>query len=302
MGFLIDCSHYQGNINWAQVKTDGCLGAYVKTTDGTSGVDAMWQTNHAGAHAVGLPVGPYHFAEGGNVSAEAAHFASVWSAGWELHPVLDYEIAGVNPGWLTAFRTYYRQDTGFQPFRVYASEGNLTGALNPAGWVDPDTTIWAARYAGSLGWSHPQLVLWQNTSSATVPGILGNVDEDQFQNGWTPATDQGATMDWSDTAPTPQLDANGNYTGDGAAVSYEDLIRFNNSATWWLVNETKTLAAQLTAIQGALSTDEAALLAAIKGVQAGTVDVTLLAQALVPLLAPADAAAFQTALAAALAK
>lgn len=40
----------------------------------------------------------------------------------------------------------------------------------------------------------------------------------------------------------------------------------------------------------------------VKGVQAGTVDVAQLAQALVPILAPADAAAFQAAFAAALAK
>ena len=54
---------------------------------------------------------------------------------------------------------------------------------------------------------------------------------------------------------------------------------------------------QLNAIQGALSADQTAVLAAIQGVQAGTVDVAQLAQALVPILAPADAAAFQAALA-----
>lgn len=54
----------------------------------------------------------------------------------------------------------------------------------------------------------------------------------------------------------------------------------------------KAISAQLTAIQGALSSNEAALLAAVQGVQAGTVNVANLAQALVPLLAPADATAF----------
>lgn len=58
----------------------------------------------------------------------------------------------------------------------------------------------------------------------------------------------------------------------------------------------------IAALTAAHSTDEAALLAAIQGVTAGTVNVTELAQALVPLLAPADAAAFQTALATALSK
>jgi GH25 family lysozyme M1 (1,4-beta-N-acetylmuramidase) len=185
--FLIDCSHYQGAINWSQVAGNGCAGAYIKVTDGAGGVDANWQANHAGARAAGLPVGPYHFAEGGDAQAEATHFASTWSAGWQLHPVLDYEIGSANSAWLTEFRVAFRQKTGFDPFRVYAAEGMLTGQLNPSGWIDGDTTIWAARYASSLGWNHPALVLWQNTDAANVPGVVGNVDEDQFMNGWTPA-------------------------------------------------------------------------------------------------------------------
>lgn len=298
MTFMIDCSHYQGTINWQQVKADGCVGAYVKTTDGASGVDVDWQTNHAGARVVGIPVGPYHFAEGGNVSAEAAHFASVWSAGWDLHPVLDYEIASANANWLSAFRTYFRQDTGFDPFRVYSSEGFLTGQLNPAGWIDSDTTIWAARYAPSLGWNHPSLVIWQYTSAANIPGVLGNVDESEFVNGWLPADDQGGTVNWTDEIPF-----------DGTTAMAQDCIANADlyagkamNAVLDPVSGLAALHAQLSAIQGALSADEAALLAAVKGVQAGTVDTAALAQALVPLLAPADAAAFQADLAAALAK
>jgi hypothetical protein len=305
MTFLLDCSHYQGTINWTQVKTDGCVGAYIKVTDGATGVDAMWQTNHAGATSVGIPVGPYHFAEGGNVSAEAGHFASIWPAGWQLHPTLDYEISSANAGWLAAFRTDFRQDSGFGPFRLYSSVSLLNGPLKPSGWLDAQSSIWAAEYGAALAFNSVATVLWQNTSAATIPGILGNVDEDQFQNGWTPAVDLGATMDWTDSS---------GYTPPGATqpISYGQCLVFGVQA--WLSGGTSlpggealanvlqdiktgetTLASQITA-------DQSALLAAVQGVQAGTVNVANLAQALVPILAPADAAAFQAALATALSK
>lgn len=319
MAFLVDCSHYQGAINWPQVKAAGCVGAYVKVTDGVAGVDATWQTNHAGATAVGLPVGPYHFAEGASASGEAAHFASIWGAGWQLYPVLDYEIAGVNAAWLSAFRAAFRQDTGFQPFRVYASEANLAGALNPSGWIDSDTTIWAARYNNTLGWNHPQLVLWQNTSTAAVAGILGSVDEDQFQNGWTPEIDitHGGIVTspldiWTVSLPNPHpTDAGQSPTAEPKDLLFEahEYVQYNtqtladpNTGLAALAKAVAAVSAQVSSLAGEVTSEQTALLAAIQGVQAGTVDVSALAQALVPILAPADAAAFQAALATALSK
>lgn len=260
MTFLLDCSHYQGTINWTQVKADGCVGAYIKTTDGVSGVDAMWQANHAGARGVGLPVGPYHFAEGGNVSAEAAHFASIWSAGWELHPTLDYEIASANAGWLTAFRTFFRQDSGFEPFRLYSSVSLLNGPLNPSGWLDALSTIWAAEYAAALAFHNSATVLWQNTSTAKVPGILGNVDEDQWQNGWTPAADQGATMTnpfTANSAAAPILNpTDGSYSGTDASTptDFADFDRFTNASVRWLIEQwVPKMNAQIAEIQTAVA-------------------------------------------------
>lgn len=308
MTFVIDTSHYQGVINWEQVKADGCVGAYVKATDGAFGVDADWQTHRAGANAVGIPVGPYHFAEGGNVSAEAAHFASIWSAGWQLHPALDYEIAGVNATWLVAFRTDFRQDTEYRPFRVYASESNLTGALNPAGWIDSNTTIWAARYNSTLGWTHPQLVLWQNTSAANIPGIVGSVDEDQFMNGWTPAADQGDDMgalqdidpNWLQLIARVSALSQGLGTAGAGSVSAPNPKEVSIGAA--LAGLPAKLDASTTALAADITTEQSAILTAVQGIQAGTVDVAQLAQALVPILAPADADAFLAAFTAQLGK
>jgi GH25 family lysozyme M1 (1,4-beta-N-acetylmuramidase) len=194
---LIDVSHHQndaGPINWATA--DPAIdGGYVKITEGAGYVDPKWRLNHDGLVGIGDYVGGYHFASLGDPEAEANHFADIYlAASWNLRPVLDIESAGSTATWLKAFRAQFRKRVGANAFRVYTSYSLLKGALAPAGWIDADTDIWAARYNTTLGWTHPQLVLWQNSSTAAVPGFVGSVDVDQYQNGWTPAADQGADM------------------------------------------------------------------------------------------------------------
>lgn len=292
---LIDVSNHQGTINWdhADPAIDG---AYIKVTEGTGYVDPYWQTNHAGVVAGGKPVGAYHFADGANPIDEANHFADqCLRATWQLDPVLDAEVPAVGWAWVVAFRGQFRARTGVARFRVYTSTGYLIGQLNPVNWIDGHTSIWAAHYAASIGWSHPQLVLWQNTSAATIPGVLGSVDADQYQNGWTPAADQGGTM-------TPEQIAQlFNQIGDlqlrvasmhaGQWLPWQgNPANPGGDLTWFQRQSTTALApvmAQLAAIQGALSTDEAALLAAVKAQPTGAqVDVTGLATALAPVLLP----------------
>jgi lysozyme len=327
MTFMLDCSHYQGQINFAQVKADGCIGVVIKTTDGSSGVDANWQTNHAGARAAGLPCSPYHFSEDGNPATEAAHFASVWSAGWDFRPWLDEELATSSSAYISDFRSTWRSITSYSLFGVYSSEGFLAGKLAPSGWIDAETGIWAARYASSLGWSHPQLLAWQYSSAATIPGVLGHVDESEFMNGWTPAADhQGANVV---TGPV-ELDPNQmligyNWNGSQKAESLANLLglaeaNYQNISGQggWLTDQLNSIVASLSALSGALSTDDAAILGAvagvdsdvkngvaqlvtaISGVSAGQVNVQALAEAIVPLLAPVLAPDDATALLAAM--
>lgn len=189
---LIDISHHQddaGPIDW-QAAAAVVDGVYEKLTEGISYVDPMWTENYDGAVSIGKPRGAYHFADFGDPVAEANHFADLYlQRSWQLRPVLDAETAGASAAWVRAFRGQFRTRVGALPFRVYSSYSLLTGALAPSGWIDPATDIWAARYNSVLGWTHPQLVLWQNSSAAHVQGFLGTVDTDQFQNGWTPAAD-----------------------------------------------------------------------------------------------------------------
>lgn len=194
---LIDLSHHNadaGPVDWARLPAS-VQGVYVKITEGSGYVDPAWTALYGGAHTAGLPVGAYHFADLANPIVEANHFADVYaSRAWQLRPVLDVESAGASAGWINSFRAQFRKRVGANPFRVYSSFSLLTGALDPAGWIDGDTDIWIARYRATLGWDHPGLVLWQNTSTAHVIGFVGSVDQDQYQHGWTPAADQGGTV------------------------------------------------------------------------------------------------------------
>jgi GH25 family lysozyme M1 (1,4-beta-N-acetylmuramidase) len=268
---LIDVSHYQGAVNWTQTRP-AIQGAYIKVTEGSTNVDGMWVANHANATAAGVLTGAYHFADGGDPVVEANHFADQYQrAAWQLDPVLDAEIAKITAAWIVAFRAQFRARTGVARFRVYSSLSLLTGALNPAGWIDAHTTIWAARYHSSLGWTHPQLVLWQNTSAATVPGVLGSVDADQYQNGWTPAADQGGNVtDPLETNIAAFLFTGGPSTrnaGPGVMPTGVD-----DTSVFGRVVETQGVAKQIlatvTALSGALSSDEAAILAAVQGADA----------------------------------
>jgi hypothetical protein len=220
MGFILDASKYQGSINWPQVRSGGCLGAIIKVGQGRT-ADPDWRINHDGARGAGIPVAPYYFSNDGNAASDASWFAGFWSAGWDWRWWLDEELSSANASYVNIFRSMMRAATGYQLAGVYSSESLLAGQLNPANWIDPLTGIWAARYGPSLGWSHPQLKIWQYSSSATVPGILGHVDESELMNGYTPAADSVAVPILATTEDEMGYTAQVSGNGDGTEQSVQ---------------------------------------------------------------------------------
>jgi GH25 family lysozyme M1 (1,4-beta-N-acetylmuramidase) len=187
----IDVSHWQGTINWSQVKADGVAFAFMKATESTTYADPTMKTNFAGAQSVGIYRGAYHFARPKAATAipQAKYFVSKvgsFSGAGVLPPVLDLESAGGMSvsglrTWTSNFLTTVEDLTGRRPI-IYVSPafwehylGNSTAFTRYPLWI-AHYGVTSPRVPG--GWS--KWTFWQRTSTGRVDGIAGNVDMNKF--------------------------------------------------------------------------------------------------------------------------
>lgn len=205
--FGIDVSHHNGDIDWAAVAGAKVAFAYIKTTQGVTGLDPKFATNWAGAGANNIRRGAYHFfSSSTKAEDQAAHFLQVYKdrSDNDLPPVLDLEwdysrrkdakgnlvdgwanisgkeIAARAVAWLAAVE----KATGKKPV-IYTNFNWYNSALGDAGAVLAPYDVWVADYSshsqnlddpktpGTHGWR-----LWQFTNKGTVPGIDGSIDVD----------------------------------------------------------------------------------------------------------------------------
>ena len=174
---IIDVSTHQGTINWAQVKASGVDGVIIRAGYGreSSQKDARFEEYYAGAKAVGLPVGTYHYSYAKS-TADVLKEADVmlnWMKGkqFELPVYFDAEENGITTDMVIAYCDRLEKAGYF--VGVYANKHWLTNIL------DYDRikrfTIWVAQYNSTctLGKAHD---MWQYSSTGRVTGIAGNVD------------------------------------------------------------------------------------------------------------------------------
>jgi GH25 family lysozyme M1 (1,4-beta-N-acetylmuramidase) len=208
----IDVSHWQGTISWSKVKSDGTQFAFMKATESHTYYDKTLPTNWAGAKAVGIHRGAYHFARPGSSSAatQARYFVtktgSLLKEKGALPPVLDLETSGglgvtKLRAWTSDWLRTVEDLTGRTPI-IYVSPafweyylGNSTAFTRYPLWLAHYTTG-KPRVPG--GWS--RYTFWQYTSSGRVSGIGGNVDENKF-NGTTADLARLAQTSGGTTAP-----------------------------------------------------------------------------------------------------
>jgi GH25 family lysozyme M1 (1,4-beta-N-acetylmuramidase) len=191
----LDVSHWQGTINWTDVKNKGAQFAYIKATEGTSYKDPQFNANYLNAYNVGIPRGAYHFAQPASSSgaAQADYFAShggAWSADNRTLPgMLDIEY---NPNgstcyglsqasmrsWIHSFLNEYHAKTSrwaviyttLDWWKTCTGNSDTTYAQN-----DPLNIARYSSSAGTLpaGWGF--YTFWQFADSGTFPG-----DQDVF--------------------------------------------------------------------------------------------------------------------------
>src|SRR6478672_13884267 len=99
----IDVSIWQKSIDWKAVQRAGIKFAFTKATEGNAFVDPRFAENMKGAAAVGILIGPYHFARPDNdrdnpqdAANEANHFVDAiesyyGGASLVMRPVIDIE-------------------------------------------------------------------------------------------------------------------------------------------------------------------------------------------------------------------
>lgn len=218
----LDVSSYQGNVDWATVKSNGGTFAYVKATEGTTYTNPSYNQQYAGSRNAGLIRGAYHFALPNNSTgtAQADWFTTHgggWSGdGWTLPPALDIEY---NPygatcyglsqsamvSWIRAFSDEVHATTGRYP-TIYTTTDWWTSCTGNSSSFGATNPLWVARYASSpgtlpAGWSAE--TIWQYASSGTFPG-----DQDTFNGTYSDlqafARGDGGTPPPAATWPTVQ--------------------------------------------------------------------------------------------------
>ena len=179
----IDVSHHQGRIDWPQVAGAGVSFAWLKATEGGDFVDPAFLRNWAGARAVGIPVGAYHFyrrCKGGREQAENL-LRLLPPEGLQLPPVLDVEdMAGCPVGTppldpvheIAAFLDAVEARAGCRPI-LY-----VTPAFDAAYLEGEfrDESFWVRSILVPPGFRRDSWDFWQYHNLGRRAGIAGPVD------------------------------------------------------------------------------------------------------------------------------
>jgi lysozyme len=190
----IDVSKYQGDIDWAQVKSSGVKFAYIKATEGGDHIDAKFQQNWNGAKAAGLPRGAYHFVYWCRPwHEEMRHFIQTVPKDPDaLPPVLDVEatpeskkckrrlergpVVAEMREMLRAMERHY----GKKPV-IYSTVDFYEAILSPNELEDYPIWIRSTKHSPHVRYGSRNWHFWQYQSDAQIPGIVGNVDRNAFR-------------------------------------------------------------------------------------------------------------------------
>lgn len=183
----IDVSHYQQQVDWETVATQGVQFAFVKATEGLTHQDTLFCENWDAMKMAGIKRGAYHFFRP-TISAEqqAYNFIDRAELGHgDLAPVLDVEVLdGVSPEELcNSMKTWLRiVENHFKvPAIIYSNQNFYNDHL--AGHFQGHP-VWVARYSS---WFKPSLDIdqdwqfWQYGNRGQLKGIMGNVDFNVFR-------------------------------------------------------------------------------------------------------------------------
>ena len=192
---IMDVSRWQGDINWDAVKASGKVEGVMlkavstnyklsKRKDGLY-IDPTFERNYAECKRVGLPVGVYYYTYATDKEMADAELALLKTAltgkTFELPISVDVEdnkIKKLSTQALTDLAAYALAEVerwGFYAL-LYVGLNFAQTELYMGGAALKLYDVWLAAYRStkpSPGWPFG---MWQYTSTASVPGVNGNVD------------------------------------------------------------------------------------------------------------------------------
>lgn len=187
----IDCSYWQGQINWQKVKNAGIEFVMLRigqrgSEKGVLAEDKMVRQYYEGATAAGLKIGGYFFSQAisPEEAIEEAQFALDIIRDWDVQMpiVFDWEFlsdtartANVDARTLTDCTIAFCntiQDAGLTPMFYFNREQARTRL-----YLEEllEYKCWLAMYEDTMTYEY-RVDMWQYTSTGSVPGISGNVD------------------------------------------------------------------------------------------------------------------------------
>ena len=182
----IDISHYQGNINWNELRhaeIEGCPLRFIiiKSTEGSDKMDENFNDNFYNAREHGFIRGAYHFWSNKSTARQQAYYflKQVHLEDGDLPPVLDIE--------------YFPEDTSVEDFQrdvltwlhivedkyhtkpiIYTYYKFKEAYLSAP--VFDDYPYWIAHYYVDKVEYKGKWKFWQYTDVGSLPGIEGDVD------------------------------------------------------------------------------------------------------------------------------
>ena len=182
----IDISHYQGKIDWEQLKNamiKGCPVRFViiKSTEGSSRLDEKFRENFNQARDFGFIRGVYHFWSNKSTAREQAYYFldQVHLTDGDLPPVLDIEHKPADKSvedfqrdvltWLHIVEDKYHVKPIIYTYYKF-KEQYLSAP------VFEDYPYWIAHYYVDKVQYKGKWKFWQHTDVGKLPGIKGYVD------------------------------------------------------------------------------------------------------------------------------
>ena len=200
---ILDVSRWQGSIDWDAVKASGKVdGVMLKTVSTNSKlskrkdglyIDPTFERNYAECKRVGLPVGVYYYTYAVSHTSADAELALLKTAlagkTFELPVCVDVEdnkFKKLSTQALTDIAAYALATVerwGFYAL-LYVGLNFAQTELYMTGAALRKYDVWLARYPSDKSQTKPEdkpktdfaYGMWQYTSTASVPGVSGNVD------------------------------------------------------------------------------------------------------------------------------